>query len=148
MSDSLAVDKHTAVGELPWKRAREGLAFKLLRSCLESDTWAVIFRQASGSSVPPHIHQGHGEYFVIRGSIEFGKNADTVGVTALAGDYGVESSGAYHERTFFPVETEYLFIHHGAIHYFDSGGRVERVMNARTIGKLWEQAPPIGEGLA
>jgi len=103
MPDSLAVDTHTATGELPWRRAREGLAFKLLRSCLESDTWAVIFRQEPDSSVPPHIHQDHGKYVVIRGSIEFGKNADTVGVTALAGDYGVESSGVYHEQTFSPL---------------------------------------------
>jgi acetylacetone-cleaving enzyme len=146
LPEAAAMDDHVAASTLPWKRARDGLAFKLLRCCPETGTWVTVFRQEAGSSVPPHRHQGRGEYFVIRGSIELGGGAENGGVTAVAGDYGVEPSGANHDRTLFPVETEYLFIHHGAIAYLDDLGRVERTMDAQGIRDLWDTAEPIETG--
>jgi acetylacetone-cleaving enzyme len=137
-------DQHVAVGRLPWKRARTGLAFKLLRACPETGTWVTLFRQDAGTSVPRHRHHGVGEYFVMRGCIEVNGGAGKGGVTATAGEYGYEPSGALHGETFFPVETVYLFTHHGPIEYLNDDGNAPSMMDWRGIKALWDAAECIG----
>ena len=139
-------DRHVAVESLPWKRARDGLAFKLLRTSPATGTWVTLFRQDAGSSVPPHHHHGTGEYFVIKGCIEVNGGVDNGGVTARAGEYGFEASGMVHHKTYFPVETEYLFIHRGPIEYLGEDGKPSSTMDWRGIQALWNEAEPIGAG--
>jgi hypothetical protein len=44
------------VEDLPWKPTGEGAWAKLLRACPETGTWTVMFKQAAGTSAPPHKH--------------------------------------------------------------------------------------------
>lgn len=143
MTEKDTHDRHVAVGNLPWKRARDGLAFKLLRACPMTGTWVTLFRQDAGTSVPRHQHHGTGEYFVIKGCIEVNGGVDNGGVTATAGEYGFEASGMVHDETHFPVETDYLFIHHGPIEYLGDDGQPSSIMDWRGIQALWDEAAPI-----
>ncbi len=146
MTEVSASSEHVAVSEVPWKRARDGLAFKLLRTCPETGDWVTLFRQEAGSSVPPHKHLGAGEYFVISGCIEVNGGIEHGGVTATAGEYGYESSGMVHHATYFPVETAYLFIHRGPIEYLNEDGNPTGVMDWRGIQALWNEAERIDGG--
>ena len=90
MADSILKDVDVSKDGLPWKAFREGIDFKLLRSCSVTGSWVVLFRHEAGTAYLPHKHIGAGEYFVLKGRIELRGGEQEDGITAIAGDYGYE----------------------------------------------------------
>lgn len=138
-------DVHVAQQGLPWKVLREGYFFKLLRTCPVTGTWVLLIRAEAGAVVPPHKHIGAAEYFVLKGKIEIRGGVENGGVTALAGDYGYEPNGIVHEHTFFPEATEYLFINHGPLQYFDGDGNTTMVLDWLGVQAKWDSAELAGQ---
>jgi len=84
--------------DLPWVPLAEGIDYRVLRTSPETGTWTVLLRAQAGSSFVKHRHLGPGEYFMIKGRMEYRAGC------AVAGDYGYEPLDAVHEETKF---TEY-----------------------------------------
>jgi len=98
---------HTS--EMEWIEFGAGIDFKVLRTSAETGTWTVLFRCAKGSGFPPHFHHGAGEYLLLKGVMDYRAGQ------AVAGDYGYEPLGVYHESTTFLEDTELLFTNHGPV---------------------------------
>jgi quercetin dioxygenase-like cupin family protein len=101
MNENNVKDIHVSQGGVPWKFFREGIDFKLLRSCSVTGTWVVLFRHETGTEYLPHKHIGAGEYFVLKGRVELRGGVENGGITAKAGDYGYEPNGIVHEKLTF-----------------------------------------------
>ncbi len=110
---------------LEWSPLSEGIAFKVLRLGHESGTWSVLFQCQPGSSFAPHIHLGAGEYFLIKGRMDY-----RVG-TVSGGSYGYEPLGVFHEQTLFPEYTELYFTNHGPIAFVDKDKNILSVLDVR-----------------
>lgn len=100
-------------GDLPWIQFSEGIDYRILRTSAETGAWTVIFRCAKGTSFPPHIHHGAGEYFMLKGVMDY-----RMGI-ARAGDYGYEPLGVFHDSTSFLEDSELLFTNHGPVVFVD-----------------------------
>ncbi|MEL6348604.1 MAG: 2,4'-dihydroxyacetophenone dioxygenase family protein [Myxococcota bacterium] len=95
--------------KLPWIEFGAGISYKVLRTSAETGVWTVIFRCDKGSGFPPHFHHGAGEYLMLKGVMDYRAGK------AVAGDYGYEPLGVYHESTVFLEDTELLFTNHGPV---------------------------------
>lgn len=98
---------------LPWLPFSEGIELKLLGSSAESGRWTIMLKCEEGSHFAKHKHYGAGEYFVLKGRMEYG---DEVAVT---GHYGYEPLGAVHNMTTFTQYTEMVFTNHGPIAFLN-----------------------------
>lgn len=123
-------DLLTRVGELPWVPMMEGFDFKYLRVSAEIGTWSIILRCAKGSSFPTHKHLGAGEYYVIKGEMDYRAG------TAYTGDYGYEPTGVIHDGTNFLEETELVFTNHGPVAFLDAQGNITEVLDYEAIYKM------------
>ena len=108
----------------------EGIQFKPLRLSEESGAWTVIFRCAKDSFFPAHYHLGPAEFYMVTGRMVY-----RVG-EAVAGDYGFEPVGAYHERTNFPEQTDLYFTAFAPIGFIDENHKIETVMDHQMIRDL------------
>ena len=140
MNSTMIRDVHISQADIPWKIFREGIQFKLLRTCSATGTWVALFRHEANTEYLPHKHIGAGEYFIIKGRIELHGGAENGGITAVAGDYGYEPNGIVHEKTYFPELTEHLFINHGPIEILDENGNTARVADWLGITAIWDAA--------
>ncbi len=104
-------------GAKPWVEFAPGIEFKTLRTSAETGVWTVLFRCAAGSAFPPHVHHGAGEYLMTKGRMQYRMGE------ALAGDYGYEPLGAFHELTSFVEDTEMIFTNHGPVVFTDEQGQ-------------------------
>jgi anti-sigma factor ChrR (cupin superfamily) len=95
-----------------------GIQASLLFSSRETGRWTVIFRCEKGSCFPRHKHYGPGEYYVIRGRMEY------VSGIAETGAYGYEPLGAVHDMTSFTEETELFFTNHGPVAFLTGDDQV------------------------
>lgn len=111
------------IGRTEWIPLYEGISYKLLRVSEETGAWTVVFRCLAGSSFAPHFHHGAGEFYVIAGRMVYRAGE------AVAGDYGYEPLGVFHETTNFPVETELLFTNHGPLAFVDDAKNVVGIMD-------------------
>jgi anti-sigma factor ChrR (cupin superfamily) len=119
--EDIAVDTNT----LDWTELSEGIAFKVLRLSQETGTWTVIFRCQPGSTFAPHLHLGAGEYYVIKGRMDYRAG------TANSGGYGYEPLGVFHEKTVFPEYTELYFTNHGPVAFVDEQKNITSVLDVR-----------------
>lgn len=111
------------VDEQAWIPLYDGISFKLLRISEETGTWTVMFRCLAGSSFAPHFHHGPGEFFMVSGRMVYRAGQ------AVAGDYGYEPLGVFHEETNFPEDTDILFTNHGPIAFVDDEKNVIGIMD-------------------
>jgi anti-sigma factor ChrR (cupin superfamily) len=96
----------------------DGIQASLLFSSSETGRWTVIFRCEKGSFFPRHKHYGPGEYYVVRGRMEY------VSGVAETGTYGYEPLGAVHDMTSFTEETELFFTNHGPVAFLTEDDQV------------------------
>jgi anti-sigma factor ChrR (cupin superfamily) len=115
------VKLHTS--EMSWIVFSPGIDYKILRTSPETGVWTVLFRCAKGSSFPPHLHYGAGEYFLFKGAMEYRMGA------ARAGDYGYEPLGVYHEHTNFTEDSELLFTNYGPIAFVNEDMSVKFLLD-------------------
>ncbi len=123
-------ERLTLPGERPWTPFAEGIDFSLLFTSAETGRFTLLLRCQPGSFLPAHRHLGAGEYFVVKGRMEY-----RMGI-AEEGSYGYEPIGAVHELTSFPVYTELFFTNHGAIAFLDEQGGVAMILDHATLEAL------------
>ncbi|NVB36993.1 2,4'-dihydroxyacetophenone dioxygenase family protein [Pseudenhygromyxa sp. WMMC2535] len=109
--------------KLPWIEFGAGIHYKVLRTSAETGDWTVIFRCAKGSGFPPHYHHGAGEYLMLEGVMDYRAGK------AVAGDYGYEPLGVYHESTTFPEDSELLFTNHGPVAFVNPDMSISMILD-------------------
>ena len=117
-------------GDLRWVPIVEGIDYKLLFSSSETGRWTVLFRCQAGSFFPRHKHLGAGEYYVLKGRMEYRMG------TAVEGVYGYEPIGSIHDMTRFPLYTELLFTNHGPVVFLGADDRVSSVLDYDLLQRL------------
>ena len=91
----------------------ERASMKILWTGSETGTWAVLLRWKKGYSAPPHKHLSAAHTFVLSGRLQV-----RTGILE-AGDYLYEANGMVHGATTALEDSEYLFICHGAVLFFN-----------------------------
>lgn len=120
----------TRADELAWVDIADGIRFRLLRTSAETGTWTVIFQCDEGAAFARHRHYGAGEYYVIRGKMQYRAG------TAVTGDWGYEPLGAVHDHTVFLEPTELLFTNHGPVAYIDDDDNVTAILDYALLEHL------------
>jgi anti-sigma factor ChrR (cupin superfamily) len=130
MSAATPAEVLTPLENLAWIPMIPGIDFRLLFTSGETGRWTVLFRCQPGSSFPPHRHYGAGEYFVVKGLMQYRMGA------APAGTYGYEPLGALHELTEFPEYTELLFTNYGPVAFLKEDGSVAAMFDHAAVEQL------------
>ena len=110
-----------------------GIRWKLLHVQPGHGAWTAIFDCPKGSSFAPHIHAGPGEYLLTKGRMDVRGGKDHGGDTAVAPGYGFECSGARHDQTSFPEDSEFYMTFLGPLTFIQPDGSPIAVVG-------WEQA--------
>ena len=115
---------------LTWIPIVEGIDYRLLFTSGETGRWTVLFRCQPGSFFPRHKHYGAGEYFVVKGRMEYRMGA------ADAGTYGYEPLGVTHDYTLFPEYTELLFTNFGPVAFLNGDNSVASILDHALLEQL------------
>jgi anti-sigma factor ChrR (cupin superfamily) len=118
------------VNELRWIPLTNGIEFRLLFASDETGRWTVLFRCQPGSFISRHKHYGAGEYYVIKGRMEYRMGS------APAGSYGYEPIGVIHDRTTFPEYTELLFTNFGPVVFLNDDDSVVSILDQAVLRRL------------
>lgn len=118
------------INDAPSYQLGQGTTVKLLRYSEETGDWVLWVVMEPGAVFAPHWHLGHGQYFVTKGELIY-----DVG-SAPAGTYGYEPIGSRHSEARCEVETEYLFLGHGAVAFTDEENAVRFVLNHEFLRDL------------
>ncbi len=113
--------------DMPWVQTFPGAWIKKLRSCSVTGQWTQLLKLEAGATLPPHFHLGAGEFIVLEGELHYSSGI------ARPGDYGYEAIGAYHEKTFAPVETLLFYVGLGALAMLDENGRICGAMGSDNV---------------
>ena len=117
-------EEYVQINETDWQPFPEslsegGISWKLLHVSPEAGAWTAIFDCPAGSSFASHIHIGPGEYLLTKGKMEVRGGVEEGGATALALGYGYESCNARHDKTFFPIDSEFYMTFMGPLQFID-----------------------------
>jgi anti-sigma factor ChrR (cupin superfamily) len=123
MGARLSEEVLARTSEMQWIPFGEGIDYKILRTSAETGVWTLLFRCAKGSSFAPHLHYGAGEYFMLKGVMDYRMG------TAKAGDYGYEPLGVYHEHTQFIEDSELIFTNYGPIAFVNEDMSVKMLLD-------------------
>lgn len=131
-------EEYVQMNEVDWKPfptmfSTGGIGWKLLHVSPEMGSWTAIFDCPAGSSFAAHIHVGPGEYFLTKGRMDVRGGQDAGGDTAFAPGYGYESANARHDRTNFPVDSEFYMTFLGPLVFIKPDGTPIAVVG-------WEEA--------
>jgi anti-sigma factor ChrR (cupin superfamily) len=137
MPAELAAEYLVRTPDLEWILFGEGIEYKILRTSSETGDWTVLFRCAKGSAFPPHVHHGAGEYYLLKGVMDY-----RMGI-AHAGDYGYEPLGVFHERTQFLEDSELIFTNHGPIIFVDDKGDPALIIDWKFFADQVAPAPAL-----
>lgn len=110
-----------------------GIRWKLLHVSPEMGAWTAIFDCPAGSSFNSHVHIGPGEYFLTKGRMDVRGGIEQGGDTAVAPGYGYESANARHDKTNFPVDSEFYMTFLGPLNFIKPDGSTIAVIG-------WEEA--------
>lgn len=120
----------TTPDDIAWFNLVEGIDFKLFFTSKETGRWTVLLRCQPGSSFPRHRHLGAGEYYVVKGKMEY-----RMGV-ALEGTYGYEPLDVIHDHTAFPEYTELYFTNYGPVVFLDDDDNVTSILDHSLLTEL------------
>ncbi|MEM7466997.1 MAG: acetylacetone-cleaving protein [Pseudomonadota bacterium] len=137
-------EEYVQINETEWQPFPEafsdgGISWKLLHVSPEAGAWTAIFDCPAGSSFASHIHVGPGEYLLTKGKMEVRGGVDDGGATALAMGYGYESCNARHDKTFFPIDSEFYMTFMGPLQFIDPDGNPLAVVGWEQAQGLWAQ---------
>lgn len=124
-----AAEEYVQIDDSAWAPFPEafsegGITWRLLHVSPEMGSWTAIFACPAGSSFNSHIHTGPGEYLLTKGRMDVRGGKEQGGDTAVAPGYGFESSGAYHDKTHFPVPSEFYMTFLGPLAFVRTDGSV------------------------
>ena len=117
----------------PWRSLAEGIDIKLLFSSHETGRWTVIIRGQPGASFARHKHYAAGEYYVIKGQMDYRMGS------ATEGTYGYEPLGVIHDETTFTEYTELFFTNYGPVLFLDDDDNVVSILDNAFL----ESLPPV-----
>ena len=137
--------RYVQMDEIPWVDFPDalsdgGIKWKLLNVAPEMGAWTAIFDCPKGSSFAPHVHIGPGEYWLTRGRMEVRGGDDDGGETAQAPGYGYEACQAYHEKTYFPEDSEFYMTFLGPLNFVDPKGNTVALVTWNVAQAAWEAA--------
>lgn len=137
-------EEYVQIDETDWQPfpdtlSEGGISWKLLHVSPEAGAWTAIFDCPAGSSFASHIHVGPGEYLLTKGKMEVRGGVEEGGATALALGYGYESCNARHDKTFFPVDSEFYMTFMGPLQFIDPEGNPVAVVGWEQAQGLWAQ---------
>ena len=115
------------VDAMTWMPMGPGAWGKVLRTCSETGTWTIMFKQEAGSFAPPHKHLAAADFYVVSGRIEY-----RGGVTPT-GFFAREPLNAIHQKTMFPEETIYLFTSYGPMAMYGPDGEIAGIFDAEGL---------------
>lgn len=133
---------YVQIDTTPWMPFPEafsegGIRWKLLHVSPEMGAWTAIFDCPKGSSFASHIHIGPGEYLMTKGRMEVRGGSDEGGATAVAPGYGYEACNARHDKTFFPVASEFYMTFLGPLQFIHADGTTRAVVGWAQAQELW-----------
>lgn len=137
-------EEYVQINETPWQPFPEalsdgGISWKLLHVSPEAGAWTAIFDCPAGSSFASHIHVGPGEYLLTKGKMEVRGGVEEGGATALALGYGYESCNARHDKTYFPIDSEFYMTFMGPLQFIDPEGNPVAVVGWEQAQALWAE---------
>ena len=137
-------EEYVQINETPWQPfpdslSEGGISWKLLHVSPEAGAWTAIFDCPAGSSFASHIHVGPGEYLLTKGKMEVRGGVEEGGATALALGYGYESCNARHDKTYFPIDSEFYMTFMGPLQFIDGDGNPVAVVGWEQAQDLWTQ---------
>ena len=116
-----------------------GIRWKLLHTSPGTGNWTAIFDCPKGSRIAPHIHFASGEYLLTKGRMDVRGGKNEGGETAVAPCYGYESNGAVHDRTSFPIDSEFYMTFSGPVVFTNPDGSVMAVIGWEQARAAWDQ---------
>lgn len=124
-----SAEEYVQMDDGPWAPfpdtlSKGGITWRLLHVSPEMGSWTAVFDCPAGSSFNSHIHTGPGEYFLYKGRMDVRGGKDKGGDTAIAPGYGYESSGAFHGKTEFPVDSAFYMTFLGPLAFTSPDGSV------------------------
>ena len=138
-----ATADYAQIDQLPWMPfptalSDGGIRWKLLHVSPEMGAWTAIFDCPKGSSFNRHIHVGPGEYLMTKGRMEVRGGKDKGGATAVAPGYGYEACEARHDKTYFPVPSEFYMTFLGPLQFIQEDGSPIAVVGWKQAQALWK----------
>lgn len=136
-------EEYVQMDDVAWKAfpdafSQGGIRWKLLHVSPELGAWTAIFDCPAGSSFAAHIHIGPGEYFLTKGKMDVRGGKAAGGDTATAPGYGYESANARHDKTFFPVASEFYMTFLGPLNFIRPDGTPIAVIGWEEAQGAWE----------
>lgn len=138
-----APEEYVQIDDAAWAPFPEafstgGITWRLLHVSPEAGTWTAVFECPPGSSFAAHFHTGPGEYLLYKGRMDVRGGRDNGGDTAVAPGYGFESSGARHDKTFFPVESAFYMTFSGPLAFIQPDGTVIANVGWQEAQAAWQ----------
>ena len=115
-----------------------GIRWKLLHVSPEVGAWTAIFDCPAGSSFGRHIHVGPGEYLLTKGKMEVRGGEEDGGATSNELGYGYEACNARHDKTFFPIDSEFYMTFLGPLQFIQEDGSPVAVVGWEQAQGLWD----------
>jgi len=136
-------EEYVHIDSQPWmpfpaQFSAGGIRWKLLHVSPEVGAWTAIFDCPKGSSFARHRHIGPGEYLLTKGKMEVRGGVQEGGATATALGYGYESCNARHDKTYFPVASEFYMTFLGPLEFTKDDGSTAAVVGWEQAQGLWE----------
>ena len=136
-------EEYVQVDALDWAPFPEalsagGIRWKLLHVSPEMGSWTAYFDCPKGSSFNAHVHQGPGEYLLTKGRMDVRGGKAAGGDTAVAPGYGYESSGARHDQTAFPVDSEFYMTFLGPLLFITPEGNPIVAVGWKEVQGAWQ----------
>ena len=140
---SQSKEEYQQIDQMPWAPFPEalskgGIRWKLLNVEPGHGAWTAYFDCPAGSSFNAHIHQGPGEYLLTKGRMDVRGGKAAGGDTAVAPGYGYESSGARHDKTEFPVDSEFYMSFLGPLVFITPDEQPIAVVGWKQVQGAWQ----------
>lgn len=125
---------------MPEPFAHGGICWKLLHVSPELGSWSAYYKCPAGSHFSAHIHIGPGEYLLTKGKMEVRGGVEQGGETAYAMGYGYEPSSARHDKTYFPMDSEFYMSFIGPLHWInEDDASTIAVTGWKELQEVWLQ---------
>lgn len=137
-------EEYVQMDDMPWGAFPAALCkgdiyWRLLHVSPENSSWTAVFDCRKGSSFNSHIHVGPGEYFLYKGKMEVRGGVQEGGDTAVAPGYGFESSGAFHDKTYFPEDSAFYMTFLGPLNFLDENKQPVALVGWQEVQAAWDE---------
>ncbi len=139
---NVLAEEYVQMDDMPWDKFPDTLCdgeiyWRLLNVSPGTSAWTAVFDCRAGSSFASHFHVGPGEYFLYKGKMEVRGGVQNGGDTAVAPGYGYESSGALHEKTFFPEDSAFYMTFLGPLNFLDTDKNSVALVGWQEAQQVW-----------